>query len=540
MSTLRSLLVRSVLLAQEGDEPDILQTVVKCAESVAQCRAVGILADGGWQNVGAGGRGLRPAEVRAAGAGVLGGRVALTSPEWAWAYPIPAAHGRPGFLVVSADAEPAESSQVLLQSVAQLAGLALASIQLRAGDRADAAALRADNLALRRSMQIYDRLAQVTMRGEGQNGIAKAVYELTGHPAAIEDAFGNLIAWAGEDRPHQYRDGRDGEREPRLDRSTAAPGPVRDGDRLISVARIAGAAVGAIVLADPVLTAGEAERVVLEHATTALAMEVARVQSLEESLARVRSNLVLKLVSDEDTAAALSQAQALGYDLGRAHRVVAIKCPANPAVDSEIFLHAVRRAADAAGAATLIAARLTEVIMLAQADVAWELFHASVEAEARGPGCSIGVGGRCLQAGDFPRSHREAQLALRIQQAVGSTGKVTVFDDLGVYQVLATEADTSAMEAFVRDWLGALLSYDAVHGAQLVRTLTEFLDCGGSYAAATAALAVHRSTLKYRLRRIREVSGHDLGVPDTHFNLQVATRAWRTLQALRGPEQVLS
>ena len=295
------------------------------------------------------------------------------------------------------------------------------------------------------------------------------------------------------------------------------------------------------MLADPVLTAGEAERVVLEHATTALAMEVARAQSLEESLARVRSNLVLKLVSGEDTAAALSQAQALGYDLGRAHRVVAIKCPANPAVDSEIFLHAVRRAADAAGAATLIAARLTEVIMLAHADVAWELFHASVETEARGLGCSIGVGGRCLQAGDFPRSHREAQLALRIQQAVGSTGKVTVFDDLGVYQVLATEADTSAMEAFVRDWLGALLSYDAVHGAQLVRTpWPEFLDCGGSYAAATAALAVHRSTLKYRLRRIREVSGHDLGDPDTHFNLQVATRAWRTLQALRGPERVLS
>ena len=231
MSTLRSLLVRSVLLAQEGDEPDILQTVARCAESVAQCRTVGILADGGWQNVGGGGRGLRPAEVRAAGAGVLGGRVALTSPEWAWAYLIPAAHGLPGFLVVSADAEPAESSQVLLQSVAHLAGLALASIQLRAGDRADAAALRADNLALRRGMQIYDRLAQVTMRGEGQNGIAKAVYEQLdwppcGHRRRVRQPD---FAWAGEDRPGQYRDGRDGQREPRLDRGHRGtrPGPRR-------------------------------------------------------------------------------------------------------------------------------------------------------------------------------------------------------------------------------------------------------------------------------------------------------------------------
>jgi DNA-binding PucR family transcriptional regulator len=44
---------------------------------------------------------------------------------------------------------------------------------------------------------------------------------------------------------------------------------------------------------------------------------------------------------------------------------------------------------------------------------------------------------------------------------------------------------------------------------------------------------VHRSTLKYRLRRIRQVSGHDLGAPDVQFNLHVAARAWRTLEALR-------
>ena len=36
-------------------------------------------------------------------------------------------------------------------------------------------------------------------------------------------------------------------------------------------------------------------------------------------------------------------------------------------------------------------------------------------------------------------------------------------------------------------------------------------------------------TLKYRLGRIRAVSGHDLGTPDVKFNLQVATRAWRTM-----------
>ena len=46
---------------------------------------------------------------------------------------------------------------------------------------------------------------------------------------------------------------------------------------------------------------------------------------------------------------------------------------------------------------------------------------------------------------------------------------------------------------------------------------------------------MHRSTLKYRLQRIREISGLDLTDPETQFSLQLATRARDTLAALRGP-----
>jgi DNA-binding PucR family transcriptional regulator len=45
-------------------------------------------------------------------------------------------------------------------------------------------------------------------------------------------------------------------------------------------------------------------------------------------------------------------------------------------------------------------------------------------------------------------------------------------------------------------------------------------------------LAVHRSTLKYRLQRIREISGHDLNDADVRFNLELASRARQTLLAI--------
>jgi DNA-binding PucR family transcriptional regulator len=54
-----------------------------------------------------------------------------------------------------------------------------------------------------------------------------------------------------------------------------------------------------------------------------------------------------------------------------------------------------------------------------------------------------------------------------------------------------------------------------------------------NYDASARALSVHPSTLKYRLRRICEVTGYELALPDAQFNLQLGARAWRTVQALR-------
>ncbi len=533
IAALRKLLTLSLQLNMQDDQDRILELVGSAAESLVPCTTEGILLDLAWQEIGRQGCDLPPADVTRAARSSAGGRIAMDGQPWAWAYPIPAGHGWAGCLVVGAADEPSESDRLLLQALARQAGVALASARLHCRERAQAAGLRAANLALRRSMEIHDRLTQVALRGEGHDGITRAIYELTDHAAGIEDSFGNLISWAGPGRPDPPAQSPADRQARRPGRMMRAEGTTRNGDHLISVARLAGVPVGILVLADPDRTAGEAERVAVEHATMVLAMEVARMQTLVESQARARSNLVLELVTGADAQVASTLAQALGYDLGRPHRVVALEGVPTASGQIDTFFHAVSRAARTVRVGSLVAARLADVVLLADTDAPWERFHACVMAELHGTRCSIGVGGLCHEIADFPRSYRESQLALRIQKAVGGSEQITLFDDLGVYQVLATETDTSGMESFVRDWLGGLMDYDAEHGYQLVRTLSEYLACGGNYSASAMALSVHRSTLKYRLRRIREVSGHDLSSPDTQFNLQLATRAWHTLRALR-------
>jgi DNA-binding PucR family transcriptional regulator len=146
--------------------------------------------------------------------------------------------------------------------------------------------------------------------------------------------------------------------------------------------------------------------------------------------------------------------------------------------------------------------------------------------------CHIGVGGPCARPSELPRSLHEAALALRLQKTLLHGSGVCEYPKLGIFRMLAGISDLTDVNAFVREWLGHLIDYDARRKAELVHTLTQYLEHGGNYDATAAELSVHKSTLKYRLQRIRELTGLELNDPDVHFNLQLATRAWGTLQAL--------
>jgi DNA-binding PucR family transcriptional regulator len=537
LSALRSLLTLSMLLTQQDNQASILHFAANAVGSLGPCRTEGIVLDGQWQDVQVAGRLARPAGLpelpagRTADGGVPAG---IPGAAWSWAYSLSSRRGLSGHLVVGCDHRPTTSERFLVQVLAQQTGVALANAHLHSQQRAQAAELQAANLALQRSMEIHNRLTGVALQGQGHEGIAEAVCQLTRRATAIEDRFGNLQAWAGPGRPDPYPKDSPDRRDRLLSRLMAATGPVRDGARVYSLAQLGGVAVGMIILHDPDGSAGDAERVAMEHATTVLCMHAARLQSLAEADRRLRANLVFDLIGGTglEEAAILNRAQSLGYDLGRPHHVVLVDGH-GPETAIDVLFQAVTRAAREVGVGSLLAPRLHDVIILADTDASLEQFRKSVVAELNGGRCRIGVGGSCRSLADFTRSYREAELALQMQETSGGPAQVTQFTDLGVFQVLATTSDTSAMERYAARWLGALADYDAANGAHLVRTLSEYLACGGNYDASARALSVHRSTLKYRLRRIREVSGYDLGDAETQFNLQLATRTWRTLQVLR-------
>jgi DNA-binding PucR family transcriptional regulator len=537
LSNLQGLLMLSMLMTASRDEDKILHLATTSVPSFARCGLVGVYrGDGHWTVPPT--ADLRTAvEAQLDGLGRAGGRLTVPGGSWAWALPVHG--GESGYFVVTAEDEPSGPEQFLLRVLAQQTGVALANARLHARERATAEELRTANAvlaetvrALEHTTRIHDTVTRVAVAGEGQEGIAGAVHELTGYPVAVEDRYGNLRAWAGPNRPDPYPKDPSARREQMLRRALREKRPIREGGRLVAIASPGPDVLGVLAIVDPAGTSGERERIALEHAATVLAMELARLRSLAEAELRLRRDLVEELLSGTDEDSALARAQALGHDLERRHRVVVTEGRGRTQ-DEELFFHAVRRAARSCGIGAMLVARGGAVVALTDADIPWERFRSAVLTELGGGRCRVGVGGWCERPRDFPRSYREAQRALKMQRGARAEDRATCYDDLGVYRILCEVEDSTAVEVFAREWLGPLLAYDARKGSELVTTLSTYLECGGAYDATAAALSVHRSTLKYRLQRIREISGHDLADPTTNFNLQLATRAWHTLQTLR-------
>jgi len=63
--------------------------------------------------------------------------------------------------------------------------------------------------------------------------------------------------------------------------------------------------------------------------------------------------------------------------------------------------------------------------------------------------------------------------------------------------------------------------------APLRETLAVFVGCGGSVARAAEALYVHRNTVRYRLRRVEQLTGLDLRRPEDRLLCELVLLAER-------------
>jgi PucR C-terminal helix-turn-helix domain len=147
-------------------------------------------------------------------------------------------------------------------------------------------------------------------------------------------------------------------------------------------------------------------------------------------------------------------------------------------------------------------------------------------AAAAGWALTAAVGARVSDIEDFRLQYRLARDIARLQRN-GSRyfdlPSVAVLDDLGPLAEVLGATPGRELVPFAERILGDLLD-DQRFGGQLIETLHAYLQTSGSPREAGMLLHLHPSTVKYRIRVIRELLGARLEDQTSRFDLELAVR----------------
>jgi sugar diacid utilization regulator len=290
---------------------------------------------------------------------------------------------------------------------------------------------------------------------------------------------------------------------------------------------------------------------VVRLVTTLIASEVQRVRAparaSEQAVSEFLHDLLRRRLTDGE--AVLERAGALGVELGEGAAILVVRArvlvPAEEGWRERVVRVAERGArapvptALGASSGRAEATGAEAIVLLPGGDpAAAERAADSVlrELQAALPGHSFAIGRSRVAAtpADLTRAANEALLAANVADgnAEGEDAhRVLAFDDTGAYRLLlsAMSEDPAELQRFYAETIEPLVAYDEQYETDLVDTVEAFLEADGNVAGTAQRLFTHRHTIRYRLERVRDLSGLDVGSTDGREKLSLGLKAMRVL-----------
>ncbi len=286
----------------------------------------------------------------------------------------------------------------------------------------------------------------------------------------------------------------------------------------------------------------------LRAVTTLLALEVERTRAPELAGEAAVGGFVNAVLDREipDRRDLIARGKELGTDLENGGSVVVVKLHARRPAEGDSQARAltiVGRAARGVVPSSLAALRNDYVaaIVPGQDETtsrrAAEIVLRSIDDAMPGFSAVVGRSRIAIDPLDLHRAAGEALLAANVASPdEEAEGRLLAFEETGAYRLLlpAMSDDTAELERFYSDTVAPLIAYDEQYGTELVVTLETFLANDGSMVATNKQLFTHRHTIRYRLERIKELTGLDVNSTDGRERLGLGLKAMRVL-GVRSP-----
>lgn len=227
--------------------------------------------------------------------------------------------------------------------------------------------------------------------------------------------------------------------------------------------------------------------------------------------ARLEALVVDGVVRGDADESLLSRASALGWNLGTQATVVV----GNPPADEGLALvGAVHKAAALRGRTALVGVQGSRLVVIVSGQLDDRVMLTELAAcFAAGP---VVVGPPARSVGAAHRSAVEALAGLRAVPAWPAAPRPVLAADLLPERVLDGDpyAEQALLDSVVRPLTEA--------GGALAETLQTYLEGGGALESCARALFVHANTVRYRLRKVADLTHRDPTVPRDAYVLRVA------------------
>jgi PucR family transcriptional regulator, purine catabolism regulatory protein len=382
-----------------------------------------------------------------------------------------------------------------------------------------------------------DALAEITEAvesGAGLPEVVRAASRALGASLVLIDRSSAVLAVAARSTAD--------ERALVADADGVATHELRVGDTIVGRLRMRGRAT-------------EPPAALLRVVTTLIASEVERLRAPERASEEAQSAFLAAVLRREmtDRDDLVARAGDLGVDVTAGAAVVVARAhhyaPADEDWRARVLAAAERAARSSApGSLAAVVDTLADnsghvvVLLPAAGDEEVRRVAAAISRELRSSlhGFTFAVGHSRVASDpvDLYRAGNEALLAANVAEA-GPDDSVLAFEETGAYRLLlpAMSEDPAELQRFFAETVEPLVTYDEQYETDLVQTLETFLDADANVAGTASRLFTHRHTIRYRLERVRDLTGLDVSSTDGREKLGLGLKAMRVLgiAAPRGP-----
>ena len=137
---------------------------------------------------------------------------------------------------------------------------------------------------------------------------------------------------------------------------------------------------------------------------------------------------------------------------------------------------------------------------------------------------TIGIGEHHKGIQGLSKSFKEATQALDVGTRLGRAGDIYHIDSLGVGRMLAEIKKDTQQEIIKKTFYSASDVRGKKMNETLLETLKAFFDNNLNISKTAQAIYIHRNTLLYRLRRVKEITGLDPKKFDDAVQLSIALK----------------